>query len=138
MTTKKDYAEFLELNMPRSKKKKKKSWELKKTTVLITWLAVYTIDYITTVIALNLPSLAHKGLYEANPIAAAFFSLGWVGWVFSFIFSMGIIVLLVEMVFYLKPKAKALPPNFLPLLSMGMIVTLDGLVIINNIRLMVT
>lgn len=59
--------------------------------VLLSFVIIYAIDFISTLIAL----CAFDGLFiEANPIQAYFFNLGWYGWFISLIFTFSILCLL--------------------------------------------
>jgi len=53
----------------------------------IIFMSIWSIDFFTTIIALNLPRYAGK-LQEINPLSAWFYSFGFIGWIGAFLYSM--------------------------------------------------
>lgn len=59
--------------------------------VFLSFVAIYMLDFITTVIAL---CLFDGKFIEANPLQAQFFALGWYGWFMSLFFTFSILFFL--------------------------------------------
>lgn len=103
--------------------------KLKNYKVFLIISSVWFIDFLTTVIALNI------GLYESNPIARFLYSFGFFGFVFSFVLVM--ISLFVYSIFLNKisyNKYNSLP-RFTTFLGVSIFVVLEIYTIINNVFL---
>ena len=69
----------------------------------IIFISIWCIDFLTTIISLNLPRYAGK-LYETNPLSAWLFGFGFIGWVGAFVYSMTTIFLISYSVCWLLNK----------------------------------
>ena len=75
---------------PYKRNRNKKLLELNLKAIFLFLFTLYTLDYLSTVIALNLMS----GFSEANPVHSYLFSLGLGGWIISFIITALVVYLL--------------------------------------------
>lgn len=94
---------------------------------------IWCIDFITTVIALNF----FEGFIEINPIPNWLFSFGVIGWIFAFLYSFILILLLSYFIIRVINMFKN--ENFklsLYVLSIILFIILESFTIVNNINLM--
>jgi len=92
------------------------------------FFSIWCIDFLTTIIALNF-SLFEGKFVEVNPIANWFFSLGLIGWVIAFLYSLSIIAL----VSFLLIKLINIPKNENTKLSLWLLSIITFMVIEINI-----
>ena len=116
--------------------KQEKKFKAKTKDLFYIFFSVWCIDFITTVLALNLKVFEGK-LTEGNPIANWFFSFGLIGWITAFLFSFSLIFLLcflgTKLINSLKnEKLKVL--SFM--LFFSLFVLFEFIAILNNIILM--
>ena len=123
-------------NTLKIKKVKLKKKKYKMSHLFILMIALYSIDFLTTVIALNLNHFEGK-LYEVNPISAWFFSFGLIGWIgaviFAFIIMFFMSFVITSLINHLKDE------DYKFSLWIGVIflfVVLESITIINNINLL--
>jgi len=101
-------------------------------TLYTIFILIWSVDFVTTIIALNLPR--YKGvLYELNPLSAWFYQFGFIGWVGAFVYSVVTLFILAWCVCKLLNKLKS--QNYKRTLYTAVIiifVLLEGNAIFNN------
>ena len=129
---------FLDSPLRRGKKTKLKDIKVEKriykcVDMFYIFFIIWLVDFMTTILALNLPALEGK-LVELNPIVNWFHSFGFIGWVGAFFYSvMGIFLLsffVTTLINYLKNET--LKHNIW-ILVIGIIVMVETIAILNNI-----
>jgi uncharacterized membrane protein len=114
--------------------------KIKLKVVFFVFLGVWSLDFISTFIALN---FSNGKLIEANPFQAQFFVLGWYGWILSFIITAFILFLLTLVIGWggkLVKKAEDKEDdfkyhNFFLAYCCGIFTSFEFTVIISNIKL---
>jgi hypothetical protein len=114
--------------------------KIKLRVVFFAFLGVWSLDFISTFIALN---FSDGQLVEANPFQAQFFNLGWYGWILSFVvtaFALFLLTLLIGFGGRLVKKAEDKEDdfkyhNFFLAYCCGIFSGFEFAVIISNIKL---
>jgi len=118
----------------------KKQLKIKLRYVFFILVGIWTVDFITTIIALNF----FIGFSEANKCAAYLFNLGWYGWFISFFLTMSMLFLFTFILGYIGKSFKKLEEkknvvgyyNLYLAFVTGIFVGFEILVIINNVSLL--
>lgn len=119
---------------------KKEHLEVKLRHIFFILAGIWTIDFITTIIALNF----FTGFVEASALPAYLFSLGWYGWFISFFLTMFILFIFTLVIGFAGLQVKKLEDeknvvgyyNFYLAFVTGIFCGLEILVIINNVGLL--
>ena len=109
---------------------------IKLKTLFIIFLVVWTIDFLTTIYGVAIIGT----MFEANPIPAFFYSMGWYGWIIFYLIATIVFFLFSSITIYFKKilSKKCIENNkkkrgwIIVFIGITLFCTLEFLVIINN------